>query len=320
MAVPTAEQCKLKLSFDMVAKTMTASVQSTISTQGTDGLEYYLSYAVITDPAGATYDIDEIFFDGDSGTGSQTFDAPVDTDGIVINGAYNITIGYVFVDDQTTPTWYTNVDSDYTLNYTANVVSISQVIKCSNPASFVSTDETVWNQYNPDKSTVVPAAGANYEHNLLYPVGSDGAGGYAPPTDTSEISITRGPEEFFNGTQTSFVTRDLTWTFADGLVVTDTIHGTKEILVDCDNQMCSVTCGLNKLYDTWQFNVVANATEAAKNYAKLQMATMMADIGQFNINCGNPQKATEIASKVKILLGDCCNDCANNSGTPVTGY
>lgn len=320
MAVPTAAQCKLNLSFDMVAKTMTASVQSTISSQGVEGLEYYLSYAVITDPLGTTYDIDEITFDGDGGTGSQVFDAPVDEDGIVINGSYTITIGYVFVDDGVTPTWYTDVDSGFTLNYTANVVSISQVIKCSNPASFVSTDETVWNQYNPDNSTVTPAAGANYEHNLLYPVGSDGAGGYAPPTETSDISITRGPEEFFNGTQTSFVTRDLTWTFADGLIVTDTIHGTKPIWVDCDNQMCSVTCGLNKLYDTWQTNVVANATEAAKNWALLDKTISMASLGQFNINCGNPQKATEIAIKIKSMLGNCCDDCANNSGTPVTGY
>lgn len=320
MAVPTAAQCKLKLSFDMVAKTMTASVQSTIASQGVEGLEYYLSYAVITDPNGENYDIDEISFDGDGGTGSQAFAAPVDVDGKVINGAYTITIGYVFVDDGVTPTWYTDVDSSYTLNYTANVISISQEIKCSNPASFVSTDQTTWNQFNPDNSTVIPADGANYEHNLNYPVGSDGAGGYAPPTETSDVSITRGPEEFFNGTQTSFVTRDLTWTFADGLVVTDTIHGTKEILVDCDNQMCSVTCGLNKLYDTWQTNVAADASEAAKNWALLNKTTVMAALGQFNINCGNPEKATEIANKIKTLLGSCCSDCENASGTPVTGY
>lgn len=319
MAVPTSAQCKLQLSFNMVDKTMTAAVQSIISTDGTDGLLYNIYYAVIVDPLGNEVDIDEIFFDGNSGTGSQTFDAPVDSDGVVLNGDYKIQIPQVAVNDGAS-TYYYDVDSEYTLNYTKNTISITQEIKCSNPASFVSTDETVWNQFNPDGSTVAPASGANYAHNLNYPVGSLPPNGISPPTETSDISITRGPREFFNGTQTSSVTRDLTWTFADGLVVTDTTFGTKEILVDCDNQMCSITCGENKLYDTWLSNVVVNTSEAQKNQNKFILTMCMAMLGQMNINCGNPQKATEIANKVKVLLGDCCNDCAAATGTPVTGY
>lgn len=318
MAVPTSAQCKLQLSFDMVAKTMTVSMQTVLETWVL--LTYTPSGATIVNPLGDSVDITDIDVQDGSGTFSQTFPAPVDRDGNVINGAYNIKIPSLLVNDDTGPVTYTDVDSSYTLNYTKNTISITQEIKCSNPASFVSTDETVWNQFNPDGSTVAPASGANYAHNLNYPVGSLPPNGISPPTETSDISITRGPREFFNGTQTSSVTRDLTWTFADGLVVTDTTFGTKEILVDCDNQMCSITCGENKLYDTWLSNVVVNTSEAQKNQNKFILTMCMAMLGQMNINCGNPQKATEIANKVKVLLGDCCNDCAAATGTPVTGY
>ena len=40
MAVPTAAECKLNLSFDMVAKTMTVGVSDEIAEQGALGLTY----------------------------------------------------------------------------------------------------------------------------------------------------------------------------------------------------------------------------------------------------------------------------------------
>ena len=44
MAVPTAAECKLNLSFDMVAKTMTVGVSDEIAEQGALGLTYNIYY------------------------------------------------------------------------------------------------------------------------------------------------------------------------------------------------------------------------------------------------------------------------------------
>ena len=317
MAIPSAAQCKLNLSFDMVAKTMTVSMQTVLETWVL--LTYTPSGATIVNPLGDSVDITDIDVQDGSGTFSQTFPAPVDRDGNVINGAYNIKIPSLLVNDDTGPVTYTDVDSSYTLNYTKPTITITHTLKCANPASFVSTDETVWNQYNPDGSTVVPETGTNYAHNLNYPVNSDGAGGIAPPTNTTDISITRGPEEFFNGVQTSFVSRDLTWNYADGLVVTDTVNGTKWSDVDCDNQMCAVACGLTKLWRTWMAN--KDTTQGKLNRDLMVTAAAEAIIGYLNINCGDPQTGNEIAAAIKIQIGPCCDGCSGpEEGTPVTGY
>lgn len=324
MALPTAEQSKIILSFDMVAKTMTATFGSAfLDAVINNGLLFSITEetAFITDPLGETYDVSSLFSAGyPDALLSLTFNAPTDSvTGEVINGAYNIGVPSIDLDDAGDTVSYTDNNSAYTLNYTKPTITISHTLKCSNPASFVSTDETVWNQYNPNGSTVVPETGTNYQHNLNYPVNSDGAGGIAPPTETSDISITRGPEEFFNGVQTSFVSRDLTWTFSDGLVVTDTVNGTKWTDVDCDNQMCAVTCGLTKLWRTWMAN--KNTTQGNLNRDLMVTAAAQAMIGYLNINCGDPQTGNEIAAAIKTQIGACCDGCSGPAeGTPVTGY
>lgn len=58
MAVPTAAECKLNLSFDMVAKTMTVGVSAEIAEQGALGLTYNIYYATLVDPLGDSIDID----------------------------------------------------------------------------------------------------------------------------------------------------------------------------------------------------------------------------------------------------------------------
>ena len=85
MAVPTKEQCKLKLSFDMVAKTMTVSVQSIISTDGIDGLTYTITGGTLVDPLGDSIAIDDIGYDGNGGVGTQTYNTPLDSSGLVLS-------------------------------------------------------------------------------------------------------------------------------------------------------------------------------------------------------------------------------------------
>ena len=76
MAVPTKPECKLNLSFDMAAKTMTVFVSENIAVAGMSGLTYYPYYATLVDPLGNIVDIDEINFNGTDGVAFQTYDAP----------------------------------------------------------------------------------------------------------------------------------------------------------------------------------------------------------------------------------------------------
>lgn len=315
MAVPTSAQCKLNLSFNMIAKTMTATVQSIISTDGTDGLEYTIFYGVLVDPLGDEVDIDEIFFDGNSGTGSQTFDAPLDSDGNVLNGAYSILLPYVTVSDGT-PTTYTDVDSAFTLSYTQPTVDLTVAIDCITP-SFVSTDATDYRVIDPTSQGYITPTTVTYAHNLYYPATSNGYPDNT--TETSDLIITRGADEFYQGTQTATVAHAVSYTFVDGLVVTDTIDGSLETLVDCSTLLCSLTCGMNTLYNTMEANRLSNNTLYVQNKAKFELLQSKAMLAQMNINCGNSEMATTIIADVKASLGNCCDDCSAADGTPISG-
>jgi hypothetical protein len=315
MAVPTSAECKLNLSFDMVAKTMTVAVQSVISSQGIDGLSYTIAYGTILDPLGDSVDIDEIYFDGDGGVSSQTFDAPLDSDGKVINGAYKVLLPYVTVDDGT-PTTYTNVDSDYTLSYTAPTVCLTADINCISP-QFKSTDATDYRVIDPTSQGYITPTTVTYAHDLYYPVTSNGFP--TNTTETADLIIKRGSLEFYQGTQTATVSHSLSYTFVDGLVVIDTITGDLETLVDCSTLLCGVTCGLNTLYTTMQANKLINATEYRLNVAKFELLQSKAMLAQMNIDCGNSTQATTIIADIKSELGNCCDDCSAADGTPISG-
>ena len=315
MAVPTSAECKLNLSFDMVAKTMTATVQSTIASQGVDGLTYTIAYGTILDPLGNSVDIDEIFYDGDAGVAFQTFDAPLDSDGNVLNGAYSILLPYVTVSDGT-PTTYTDVDSNYTLSYTQPTVVLTAVIDCISP-SFVSTDATDYRVIDPTSQGYITPTTVTYAHNLYYPVTSNGYPDNT--TETSDLIITRGSDEFYQGTQTATVSHAVSYAFVDGLIVTDTIANDLETKVDCSTLLCSLTCGMNTLYRKKEATKLVNLTEYQKQQFKFNALSADANLAQMNINCGDSVMATTIISDIKAQLGNCCDDCSAADGTPISG-
>lgn len=315
MAVPTKEQCKLNLSFDMVAKTMTVSVQSIISTDGVDGLTYTITGGTLVDPLGNSVVIDDIGYDGNGGVGTQTYNAPLDSNGFVVNGSYNVLLASVLVDDGT-PTTYTNVDSNYTLSYTAPVVTINQTVNCITP-SFVSTDTTDYRVIDPTSQGYITPVTVDYAHNLYYPATSNGFPGNA--TLTSNLTITRGASEFYQGTQTGTVSHDVEYTFVDGLVVTDTLTGSLETLVDCATLLCTLTCGLNKLYNLMEANKTLNNTQYLLNKANFELLSSKAMLAQMNIDCGNSTMATTIIADIKAGLGHCCDDCGAADGASISG-
>ena len=314
MAFPTSAECKLLLSFDMVAKTMTAYTSDVINDWPL--LTYIPSYGVVEDPLGNTYDIDEIFLDGGGGAPSQTWDAPLDSDGNVLNGSYKILLPTLFLNDDSTNLTYTDVDSAFTLNYTAPTVVLTATIDCISP-SFVSTDATDYRVIDPTSQGYITPTTVSYAHNLYYPVTSNG---YPDnETLTSDLIITRGDEEFYQGTQTATVSHSVSYTFVDLLVVTDTLEGDLETKVDCSGLLCSLTCAINKLWRAMSRSQNKNATEYQLQlalYTKVNADLMLA---RQNLSCGDSVTASSIAVQIKNELGECkCDDCHGKDGTPIT--
>ncbi len=314
MAFPTSAECKLLLSFDMVAKTMTAYTSDVINDWPL--LTYIPSYGVVEDPLGNTYDIDEIFLDGGGGAPSQTWDAPLDSDGNVLNGSYKILLPTLFLNDDSTNLTYTDVDSAFTLNYTAPTVALTATIDCISP-SFVSTDATDYRVIDPTSQGYITPTTVSYAHNLYYPVTSNGYPDNT--TETSDLIITRGSDEFYQGTQTATVSHAVSYTFVDGLIVTDTIADDLETKVDCSTLLCSLTCGMNTLYRKKEATKLVNLTEYQKQQFKFNALSADANLAQMNINCGDSVMATTIIADIKAQLGNCCDDCSAADGTPISG-
>ena len=324
MALPTSAQAKLNLSFNMAAKEMTVSVSTAVENMVLDnGLLFLIpvSGATLTDPTGATYDLTSLFSnDSSDNLLSLTFDAPLDSDNNVINGAYNILVGEILFDDGGSPPdteTFTDLASDYTLSYTAPTVALSAAINCISP-SFVSTDYTDYRVIDPTSQGYITPTTVTYAHNLYYPATSNGYPSNA--TLTSDLIITRGASEFYQGTQTAIVTHLVSYLFVDNLVVTDTITGSLETLVDCSTLLCGVTCGLNTLYTTMEANKIANNTLYLQNKSLFELISSKAMLAQMNIDCGDSAMATTIIADIRATLGNCCDDCSAADGTPISGY
>lgn len=315
MAVPTAAECKLNLSFDMVAKTMTVGVSGEIAEQGALGLTYNIYYATLVDPLGDSIDIDEIYFDGDGGVQNQTFDAPLDADGKVLNGAYSILIPLCVVSDGT-PSDYDDVDSSFTLSYTKPTVVLTATVDCITP-SFVSTDTTDYRVIDPTSQGYITPTTVSYEHNLNYPATSNGYPTNA--TETDDLIITRGANEFYQGTQTAITTHLVSYLFVDGLVVTDTIDGDKETIVDCATLLCGITCGMNTLYAAMQAAKPINNTLYQTLEASFNLNSAKSMLAWMNITCGNSTEATNIIADIRASIGNCCDDCNPADGSPISG-
>jgi len=320
MALPTAQQCKLSLSFNMVAKTMTVYADSHYLDPAINiGLKSFgTGNAKLTDPIGNEYlidlsatDIPYVY------NGSQTFPCTLDSNGNVLNGFYSILVGSFSLNYQGNPTTYTNVSSSFTLSYVAPTVVISQPYNVVEP-SFVSTDITDYRVTDPSTQGFVTPVTVSYSHSIHFPVNSNGFPNNT--ITTSALSIALGAYEFYYGTQTGTTTRSLSYTFSDGLVVIDTITGSIETMVNPATEICSVVCGLNKLYSVMEANKNLNRTQYLLNKAEYEFLLSKTANAQANITCGNAEQAQIQINDVKASLGDCCNDCvAYTDGDLVNG-
>jgi hypothetical protein len=230
---------------------------------------------------------------------------PLNSDGTVVRGTYIITYSVQIIDGSHS-TYIVTKTNTYNNQYVAPVVTISQTADCLSP-QFVSDDVT-----NYMSNGVNPAI--TRTNTLDYPFGSAGQG---TPIVTSGQTITTST--FYNGTQTTTISSILVYTFSDGLIVTDTVTGVKEFLVDCQF-ICSIFCCLRSLYNNRENNRGVNQVEFNKYSDLFNECMSTVELALVAIDCG---KASEVDGYLTLIknIANCTDDCSCNDGTPslVTG-
>lgn len=230
---------------------------------------------------------------------------PLNGDGSVVQGVYTITQN-TKINDGVNPVYYLTQTNSYTYVYEAPSVSINQVIDCISPL-FTSTDAT-----NYTVNGIIPTI--TRTHTVDYPYGSAGEGS---PLVGSAATIQTST--FYTGTQTTQISSIVLYTFLDGLLVADTIVGTKEILVDC-SFVCSINCCLTTLYNTKESYRGTNQVLFEKYSALFDEVMSIVTLCLVSIDCGQANKVSTYLTKIQ-QIANCTNDCSCNDGTPqlVTG-
>ncbi len=235
-----------------------------------------------------------------------TISLPLNADGTVVAGSYTITQNTQIIDGSN-PTYYLTKTNSYTYDYTVPEVSITQIIDCLSPL-FTSVDAT-----NYTVTGVAPSS-MTRTHTLDYPYGSAGQGS---PIVGSAATITTST--FYSGTQTTVISTVATYIFGDGLIVADTIAGSKEILVDC-SFVCSINCCLKSLYNNVE-NYRGTNQRLFEDYSALFNEVMsIVTLCLVSIDCGKANDVAGYLNKIKTIA-NCQDDCTCSDGTPqlITG-
>ena len=222
---------------------------------------------------------------------------PIGLDGEPQAGIY--TIKYkVFV---TGDNFYT-VTNTYNVNYTAPVVAIAQTVDCISPL-FSSVDVT-------DYTVGGTAPVIDRVHTINFPFGSAGEG--SPVIGVTQTLTT---STFYNGTQTTEIFSELTYTFPDGMMIYDEVSGSKEILVDCTD-VCAIYCCIRAL----EQRMISYSTTNTVLYREttLLFSQIMGLVGLVTLaqRCGKSDEINGYLSSIK-LLANCTDDCACTGDAPV---
>jgi hypothetical protein len=228
---------------------------------------------------------------------------PVNASDLVEKGIYTITYS---VYNSVTLDTYIQVNT-YDNTYDAVDIDILVVVNIIGKV-FSQTDETnyVVNGITPIVTIV---------NTLKYPTAIKGG----PPVDVVTTGQTLTTDEFYNGTQTSTITATVTYTFADGLIVSDSLYGSEETLID-GAFYCSIICGVKAFEASLcecsqaQYEIKSKQFTLAMSYVSLVMA---------EINCGGGDGIDDYLTRINDIIGDCdcgCDGDDDDAYSRITGW
>ena len=248
----------------------------------------------IKDPTGATVYSNTNFgspdIDHDSSTVFNTVNLPTDSDGKVIRGNYTITYA-VRVTGATDP-------GDYEKTYTFNFQYQEPDLKIEHEIDFLCS------KFKSTDATDYPATTSNkvLTHTLKPPVGS----GKPDQTVSTVDNLYSG---LVTKTWVTDLSVDLEVNQTDGLIVEDTITGTKETEVSDSLKFCEINCCIDSIMTEYQKLLQNNIVEADRYFrSTVSQAITYMFLYQNAIKCGQNDIANSYYDNLLEVTG-CDPDC-----------
>lgn len=187
---------------------------------------------------------------------------------------------------------------EYDFDYPEACIEVD--VNCS-ASTITSRDETDYTIY---MSTMTRT-------HTLYPPPASGASTLVAALQTIVYT------NIYTTTWTAEISTDTTWILDNGLYVRGLVEGTKEFKVDCDTNLCKITCCLQDLYAEYNTLGITNPAKASifkKN--KIDPVTEYLVLFMVAQHCGDIDKLSEIKANIEKVSG--CNDnCGCSTGKPV---
>ena len=217
-------------------------------------------------------------------------------------GIYTV-VYRVQITDGVLPVYYVSDTNTYTFTYVAPTVSITAAVDCLSPL-ITGTDGTdyIVDGITPTNSRTMV---------LQFPDGS----GATSITNTTSATITTST--FYTGPTNFTVTSILTYVFSDGLIVVDTVTGTKSLTVDC-SMICNLYCCLKALNAQKNNARAINGPFSPQFLAlenQLEQIAVVLALLKMAIECGKQNDANTYLTNIQELA-NCADDCSCNDGTP----
>ncbi len=196
----------------------------------------------------------------------------------------------------------------YTNSYVRPIVSITQSVNCF-ISRFVSTDTTSYSVIG-----ITPTIARL--QTITFPSAS---GIPAATYSTARVQIDR--PNVWNGIYTTLIVTGTSYTFADNLIVIDSITGNKTFEVSCQD-ICNINCCLNDANKAYTNSLQANGPDSQRTVdylAVLTRALQLTELFQLNIQCGNTTDAATNLQDIYTVTG-CTADCNCGSAGEVIPY
>lgn len=262
----------------------------------------------IVDPQGTTIYNNTTYTPGGSDinisgstTNQTTIPLPFLNNGDPEPGTYTITYT---VYNSNLAVYYTQVNT-YTFSYTSPTVSLSDQVDCAAP--YLTCNDLT----NYIVGGITPT---NSRTLTLQPPANSGG---ATITNTTSSFITTST--FYTGMSSFTNTSILTYTFSDGLIVLDTVTGTKSITVDC-SFICLLYCCLRAINNRLNSYQNTNSVKYAETKDEVLLIGWKLELLEKAVACGKQDDANSLLAEIKTIA-NCQDDCSCTDSTPrlVTG-
>lgn len=184
----------------------------------------------------------------------------------------------------------------FTYGFVAPVISISITANCLS-ATLTSVDSTSYS-VQAIVPTITRTHTVNYQDPITVPQTSD---------STQQILITS--PNFWTGRYTTDITSVLSYSFPNNWYITVTINGNKFFDVNCDTNLCSISCGVKALNQRY-INATTNNPELAEELlCVMNRVSFLMNLFNILITCGYGDDANTVLGLIKTegnFTDDCC--------------